>query len=295
MNEYQSKLAEIKKHIDKHTEADVRYCSHVLPELYMFNWTTTQSETSPVLYHPGVVISVQGKKKMTLGDKSYNYNPGKFLTLFMPMTIECKIVEASPAEPLMGVYLTFDQGRIAQLLMKLNRSGYSPLQIGIEKCSGIYSEAVNDQLLNAFIRLLETLDDPVKATVLGESIIDEIYFHILYSGQGAILNNLLHRNGQIQQMSKAVDYIYNHMDQTISVDELACSVQMGSSSFHRKFKEVMHLSPVQYIKKIKLVTAQALILEGKSVSEAGYQVGYKSPSQFSREYKRFFGKVPSDV
>jgi AraC-like DNA-binding protein len=114
-------------------------------------------------------------------------------------------------------------------------------------------------------------------------------------GEGAILNNLLHRNGQIQQMFKAVDYIYNHMDQTISVDELACSVQMGSSRFHRKFKEVMHLSPVQYIKKIKLVTAQAFILEGKSVSEAGYQVGYKSPSQFSREYKRFFGKVPSDV
>jgi len=295
MNDDQSKLTELKQQIDKHTEADVRYCPQVIPELYMFNWTTTQAEAGPVLYRPGVAISVQGKKSMTLGDKSYDYNPGNFMTLFMPMTMECKIIEASPKEPLMGVHLAFDQGRIAQLLMKLNRSGFSPGQTERGEFSGIYTAAVNDQLLDAFIRLMDTLDDPVKAAVLGESIIDEIYFHILYSGQGAILNNLLHRNGQIQQISKAVDYVYNHMDQTISVEELADSVQMGSSSFHRKFKEVMHLSPVQYIKKIKLITAQALILEGKSVSEAGYQVGYKSPSQFSREYKRFFGNVPSAV
>ena len=174
----------------------------------MFKWTESQNSPEPVLYSPGVAISVQGKKSMTLGDKSYDYNPGHFMTLFMPMTMECRIVEATPDAPLMGLHLKFNQGRMAQLLMKLNRSSYSINSTTEKQFSGIYSSSVNDKLIDAFIRLLDTLDDPIESSVLSESIIDEIYFHILYSGQGAILNNLLHRNSQVQQISKAVDYIY---------------------------------------------------------------------------------------
>ena len=119
-------------------------------------------------------------------------------------------------------------------------------------------------------------------------------FHpVLIEEQGGALKYLLQQNGQIQQIAKAVEYVHQNLDKPVSVDYMAEIVNMSNSGFHKKFKEVMHLSPLQYVKSIKLNRAQAYILEGKSVSEAGYMVGYNSPAQFSREYKRHFGVVPS--
>ena len=288
------KLNELKNLIDRHTEVNVLQEQGPVRGFHMFKSDRIQDKTAPVLYRPGIFFGVQGEKVMNLNGRAYDYNPGHFLTLFIPMTIECMVIKASPEEPLMGAFLSFDQGRLARILMKMDRAGHrSPLPDEASEISGIYTSEINDRLLDAFIRLAETLDDPVEASVLGESITDEIYFQILYSEQGGIFHSLLHQNGLIQQISKAVDYVHNNMDRAISVDELAESVHMGSSNFHRKFKEVMHLSPLQYVKKIKLSTARILITEGNSVSEAGYRVGYKSPSQFSREYKRFFGNAPS--
>lgn len=288
------KLNELRELIDRHTETDMIRELRPIPGFHLFKTDKIQPQSAPVLYRPGIFIGVQGEKVMNLNGRPYDYNPGHFLTLFIPMTIECMVVKASPEEPIMGAFLSFDQGILARIMMKLDRTGYSPaLPDEDSVISGIYTSELNDRLLNGFIRLTEALDDPVEAAVLGESIIDEIYFHILYSEQGGIFHSLLHQNGQIQQISRAVDYVHSHLDRSVSVDELAGTVNMGSSNFHRKFKEVMHLSPLQYMKKIKLSTAQALISEGSSVSEAGYRVGYKSPSQFSREYKRFFGSAPS--
>ena len=99
--------------------------------------------------------------------------------------------------------------------------------------------------------------------------------------------------GQIQQVSRAVEHLHENLDRNVSVDELAGLVNMSSSGFHKKFKDVMHISPLQYVKLIRLNKARTLILEGKSVSDAGYQVGYNSAAQFSREFKRQFGVVPS--
>ena len=103
----------------------------------------------------------------------------------------------------------------------------------------------------------------------------------------------LQQRGQIHEISKAVEYVHQNLDKSMSIDDLANIVNMSSSGFHKKFKEVMHLSPLQYAKSIKLNKAQTYIVEGKSVSEAGFMVGYNSPAQFSREYKRFFGMAPS--
>jgi len=159
--------------------------------------------------------------------------------------------------------------------------------------SGIFSAPLNQKLLNVVIRLFKTLDDPDEANILGESAIDEIYFRILSDEQGGMLKYHLQQRGQIHEISKAVEYVHQNLDKSTSIDDLADIVNMSSSGFHRKFKEVMHLSPLQYAKSIKLNKAQTYIIEGKSVSEAGFMVGYNSPAQFSREYKRFFGMAPS--
>ena len=128
-----------------------------------------------------------------------------------------------------------------------------------------------------------------------ESIIDEIYFRLLSSWQGGGLTHLLQQRGQIKQISKAVEFVHQNLDKTLSVEDMAGVVNMSASGFHKKFKEVMHLSPLQYAKSIKLNRAHNYILEGKSVSEAGYMVGYNSPAQFSREFKRLSGFSPSEL
>jgi AraC-like DNA-binding protein len=159
--------------------------------------------------------------------------------------------------------------------------------------SGIFEIPLNDNLLNPFIRLFETLSDPREAGFLSESIIDEIYFRLLIDERGGELRHLLQQRGEIQRISKAVDHIHQHIDQPVSVEDLADMVHMGQTSFYENFKKVMHMSPLKYAKSIKLDRAQLLIREGKKANEAGFLVGYNSPAQFSREYKRHFGFAPS--
>jgi AraC-like DNA-binding protein len=145
----------------------------------------------------------------------------------------------------------------------------------------------------SFIRLFGALSDPIEAAFLGELIIDEIYFRLLSNERGGELRHLLQQRGEIQRISRAVEYIHQNLDQRISVGQLAKMVHMGQTSFYQNFRNVMHMSPLQYVKSVKLHKAQALIREGKKANEAGYLVGYNSPAQFSREYKRHFGFAPS--
>ncbi len=141
--------------------------------------------------------------------------------------------------------------------------------------------------------MLRTLDDPVETALPGESIIDEIYYRILSDEQDGALKILLRQQGQIQQISKAVEHLNENLNKNVPVDELAGLVGISSSGFHKKFREVRHLSPLQYTKLIRFNKAKTYIMEGKNVSEAGYMVGYNSPAQFSRAYKRQFGVSPS--
>jgi AraC-like DNA-binding protein len=152
---------------------------------------------------------------------------------------------------------------------------------------------MSDKLLDPVIRLFESLDNPTDAAVLGEMIIDEIYYRILCDERGGDLRTFLQQRGQIQRVAKAVQYIHQNIEEPVSVENLAELVHMSRTTFYENFRSVMHVSPLQYAKSVKLVKAQTLLKEGKNASEAGYLVGYNSPAQFSREYKRHFGFVPS--
>jgi len=252
-----------------------------------------QVDRFPQIYEPGIIIGAQGKKNIYLEGKQYEYCAGKFLTLFVPMPVECEIVEASPEKPLLGAGIIIDRNRLIRLLLKMDSVDRPFTKPDTIDASGIFTAPIGDNLLDAVIRLISTLGNPSEAAVLGETIIDEIYFRILTDVQGGALAHLLQQRGQIQQIARAVEYVNQNLEKPVSVDDLADMVNMSSSGFHKKFKEVMHLSPLQYAKSIKLNRAQNYILQGKTVSEAGYMVGYNSPAQFSREYKRHFGMVPS--
>jgi AraC-like DNA-binding protein len=253
-------------------------------------------ERTPLLYEPAILMMGQGVKRAYIGDEVYQYHPGKYLILFLPMPLEVTVTDVSPDCPALMVGFRLNLSRLASVSLRLDSVDATPIyQSQNDDPSGIYTSAMDVGLLDAAIRMLHTLSDPVEAAMLGEAILDEIYYRILRDDCNGALRTVLQRQAQVQQIARAVDYIHQSMDQTISVDALAEMVNMSATTFHRHFKEVMHLPPLQYAKSIKRHRAQALIREGKRANEAGYLVGYNSPAQFSREYKRQFGYAPSDT
>jgi len=255
--------------------------------------STQPDPRQPQVYPPAIIMAAQGRKFVYLEGQRYEYGNGKLMALFAPMAVECEGVEASPEKPMLTALITIDLNRITKMILNMDRFEKTPVKPDAGDTSAIFSAPIKDNLLDATIRLLRTVDNPSEAAILGESIIDEIYFRILSEEQGGQLKYLLQQRGQIHQVSKAVEYLHQHLDQPVSVDDLADIVNMSSSGFHKKFKQVMHLSPLQYAKAIKLNRAQTYIMDGKSVTEASHMVGYNNLAQFSREYKRHFGILPS--
>jgi AraC-like DNA-binding protein len=241
------------------------------------------------------VIGGQGSKYCYLEGKRFNYSAGNLLTLFLSMPLIVEITEASSDEPHLAVAIELDLSRLTNILMKIDSVEPIPVKPATIDTSGIFSAPLKESLLDVAIRLFKIIDKPSEVAVLGDAIVDEIYFRVLSDERGGTLKYLLQQRGQVHQVSRAVEYIHSNIDKQVSIDELAGLVNMSSSGFHRKFKDVMHLSPLQYAKSIKLHKAQTFIQEGKKANEAGYLVGYNSPAQFSREYKRHFGFAPSET
>ena len=291
MHEIETKMDELIGLIDKHAPEDGLFDTAV-DGLFTFRGSAPHAKTR-IVYEPGIVFAAQGSKNVYLEGKRYDYKPGNLLALFAPLPVECEVIEASTDKPLLGAGLYFDQGKLARLMLKME--SVEPPQtegVGIDP-SAIFSARLEDSMLDAILRLLRTLDSPSEAAILGQAIIEEIYFRLLSKWQGGGLVQLLQQRGKIKQISKAVDYVHQHLDKSLSIDDMASVVNMSTSGFHKKFKEVMHLSPLQYAKSVKLNRARNYIIAGRNANEAGILVGYKSPAQFSREYKRYFGVAPS--
>ncbi len=291
MSNLDDKMIEYINLLDKYTSEDGVFTTSI-DNLFLYRGSKPHRCT-PEVYGAGIALGAQGKKHVYLNSNRYNYHSGNFMTLFVPFPLECEVIEASLEKPLLGAGLYFDQSRLSKILVKIEQEEPTLIQPEVTKASAIFSARINENLLDAFIRLLKTLDKPGEGKILGELIIDEIYFRILSEEQGGSLLYYLKHNGQIHQIYKVVEYVHQNLDKPLLVDDLASIIHMSSSDFYKKFKEVMHLSPLQYAKSIKLNKARAYLMEGKSVSETSYMVGYNSPAQFSREYKRHFGVVPS--
>ena len=247
----------------------------------------------PALDLPAIWIIGQGRKVCYAGDQRYDYTTGNVVVMFYPMAVETEVVEASPEAPLLVAGVAIDMARMADVLLRIDRiDGAAPKPVSANP-SGIFSTSLNDGLLDPLIRLFESLADPRDALMLGDAIVDEIYYRLLCGERGGELRYLLQQRGVIQRISRAVEHIHANLHEPVSVEDLAEMVHMSRTAFYENFRDVMHVSPLQYAKSVKLHRAQTLIQGGKNVSEAGYMVGYNSPAQFSREYKRHFGYSPS--
>jgi AraC-like DNA-binding protein len=271
-------------------EEGLNYCC--LENVGTYKLSSTQGRT-PIVDIPAVWMVVQGRKICYAGDQKFDYHPGNVVVMFYPMAVEFEIPEASSEAPFLVAAAGIDLGRMAEVLLRLDRlDGAAAKPVSIDP-SAIFSMPLNDSLLDPSIRLFASLSSPRDAAMLSDAIMDEIYYRLLSGERGGELRYLLQQRGHIQLISKAVEHIHRNLDQPVSVDELARMVHMSRPTFYENFRAVMHISPLQYAKSVKLGRAQALIQEGKKANEAGYMVGYNSPSQFSREYKRHFGYAPS--
>lgn len=288
----QAKLDEFIRLLARHTPNEGVNMT-ILDNVGLFRMSQPMERT-PIVYEPAIFMMGQGMKECYIGNEVYKYHAGKYLIVFLPMPLEVTVTDVSPEYPALMVGFRLTLSRLASVSLRLDAIDATLVHRPQNNDpSGIYTSSMDIGLLDAAIRLLHTLSDPVEAAMLGDAILDEIYYRILREGGNGALRTVLQRQAQIQQIARAVDYIHQNIAQTISVESLAEMVNMSATTFHRHFKEVMHLAPLQYAKSIKLHRAQALIKEGKRANEAGYMVGYNSPAQFSREYKRQFGYAPS--
>jgi AraC-like DNA-binding protein len=286
-----NKLEKLVALVEQHTPQEGLHFTGI-ESFGTFKASTTQAR-SPTVDEPAIIIVGQGRKYCYVGHKKYDYSVGNVLIMFFPMPVEIEIVEASPNKPFLAAGVQIDLGRLADVLLRIDRVDGAAAKPVSTDPSGIFSVPLNDNLLDPTIRLFESLANPRDAAILGELIVDEIYYRLLCDERGGALRSLLQQRGQIQRISKAVQFIHQNLDKPTSVEKLAEMVHMSKTSFYENFRDVMHISPLQYAKSMKLFRAQTLIKEGLNVSEAGYQVGYNSPAQFSREYKRHFGFAPS--
>lgn len=245
---------------------------------------------SPVFYEPSIVFVCQGRKIGYLGGEVYQYNPQQFLILSVPLPFESETI-ASAEEPLLAISIRINLSMISELLLSMEH--VTPLQINGK--SGITSTALDARLSNAVVRLLECLQSKTDATVLGHAIIREIHYRILQTSQASAILAAHSTHNNMGKISKALRLIHAEYDKALNVDKLAAESTMSVPSFHAAFRDVTATSPIQYLKMTRLHKARLLMVQdGLNATLAANKVGYESASQFSREFKRMFGKSPME-
>ncbi|PKH25359.1 AraC family transcriptional regulator [Enterobacterales bacterium CwR94] len=246
---------------------------------------------TPVMYQPSIVILFQGRKTGYLSNSVFDYNAHSYLMLTVPLPFECETF-ASPQEPLAGLSLRVDALKMQELLMAMDEDvDFQPPSHN----RGIHASLLTEPMLCAAERLLEVMESPRDAKVLGPQIVREILYYVLTGPCGGALLALANRQTQVSQIARALRRIEQHFAENISVDQLAAEVNMSVSAFHHNFKSVTSTSPLQYLKSYRLHQARMLMAqEGIRASTAALRVGYESASQFSREFKRYFGITPGE-
>ncbi|MEN3364146.1 MAG: hypothetical protein V7606_1420, partial [Burkholderiales bacterium] len=242
----------------------------------------------PVLYEPGIVVVCQGRKRGFLGDQVYTYDAQQFLVLSVPLPFECE-THGSPEEPLLAVSISINLPVAAELVLALDES---PHQVHAAPV-GICSTPLDDKLSDAVLRLMETLISPGDANILGPGIVREIYYRVLTGQQGPALRAALTHQSHFGKIGKAIRRIHADYTGDLDVETLAEEAGMSVAAFHANFKAVTTTSPMQYLKTTRLHKARLLMVQdGLNAATAAVRVGYESSSQFSREFKRFFGRTP---
>lgn len=279
--------AQIKKHILKCLPTE-GFLQTDIKGLYVYR-TDTAKRCEKCFYAPKVILMVQGCKKAIMGTSETVYCKNQCLVSGIEVPGTSYVVEADAKNPLLTVSLALDTNVISQMLAEM------PLEKtkggGLSK--GLAVADADEGLLSAFLRLLDLLDRKDEIPFLAPILIREIYSRILISPVGAHVRQFCTLGTQSNQITRAVDWLKTNYQKPFKIEELAKFVHMAPTTFHRHFRKVTSVSPIQYQKNLRLHEARRLMIsDNETVANAAYAVGYESPTQFSREYKRHFGISP---
>jgi len=241
------------------------------------------------VYDPMVNLILTGSKTMTVGERSLHYDPATYFVMSVDLPAVGSVHPAATGEPYLAVSLTLDPAIVAALIRDLPVKICSTLS-----GSGFSVAPVSGELLDAWIRMLRLMERPDEIAVLAPAYEREILFRVLQGPLGWMLRDIASPDTALSRIGVAIRWIRHNFSQQIRVEALAEMAALSVSAFHRHFKAVTALSPLQYQKRIRLLHARSLLISGQgSATSIAFGVGYESPNQFSREYARLFGLPPS--
>ena len=256
-----------------------------IPRVTLMRSETT-SPPMPSVIEPMLCVVVQGRKRAMLAGVAYDYDPAQYLVVSVGLPISGQIIEASPATPYMSIGMTLDPNMLASILLDMPAV---PLP---ETAPGLAVNPVSDDMLDPLLRMLRLLRRPQDIAMLAPLAEREILYRLL--ADDPILRQLAQIDSRMSQVNRAIAWLRQHYAQPFEMGTLANVANMSASTLHRHFKAVTRMSPLQYQKRIRLQAARQL-LAGQAVNAAsvGFAVGYESPSQFCREYRRLYGEPPA--
>jgi AraC-like DNA-binding protein len=279
-------LQEFATTVQRHAPVDGEYETPV-SQLTLFR-NSSSTEHNAVVYVPSLCVIVQGAKEVVVGGQSYRYDQAQSLIVSVDLPATTRVVEASPRKPCLAVRIELDPADVGELLADgtVVPSSGPPVR-------GIGVTPVEPSLLDAIIRLLRLLSSPNDIQALSPLIRREITYRILTGPQGQKIRQIVAPGAPAGRIARAISWLKEHFAEPPRVEELAKRVGLSPSALHLHFKAVTGLSPLQYQKQFRLQEARRLMLsDGLDAAEAAFRVGYESPSQFGREYRRLFGAPP---
>lgn len=249
---------------------------------------TGPTKLASLVYDPCLCIIAQGSKEVLLAGESYRLNPAQFLLVSVELPVDARVLEATTSKPYMGLRISLDAKVVGDLLADgtdVSSSGPSE--------RGLAVTPVEPQLLDAVTRLVNLLDSPWDIKPLAPLVLREITHRVLTGPQGLRLRQIALAGAPAYRIARAIRWLKSHFADPLKIESLAEQVGLSTSSFHLHFKNVTAMTPLQYQKRMRLQEARSLMLgEELDAAEAAFRVGYESPSQFSREYRRMFGAPP---
>jgi AraC-like DNA-binding protein len=243
---------------------------------------------------PALAVVAQGVKETALNGRTFAYGAGQFLVVSVELPVIGHIAQASADEPFLACVLELRPEMIAALLLETAPAATARPGAVDATPAGIAVSDASPALLDATGRLLALLDAPGDAAALAAGVERELLWRLVTGPQGATVRQIGLADSRLAHLARAIRWIRGHYGETLRVEELAALATMSVSSFHRHFRALTAMTPIRFQKQIRLHEARArLVADPRDVAGVGFAVGYESPSQFSREYRRMFGMPPS--
>lgn len=259
-----------------------------IPRVAMVQGKIPELELNAI-YEPMVNLILQGSKSMTVGDRTLEYDPATYFVMSVGLPAAGVVRPAPTGEPYLAVALLLDPQVLASLLGDLPESARAQAP-----AAGFSVAAVTPELMDAWVRMLRLMERPGDIPALAPVYERELLYRVLQGPHGGMLRDIATPDTAMARVSLAIEWIRRNFAQPLRVEALADKAAMSTSAFHRHFKAVTSLSPLQYQKRVRLLQARMLLIsKGSSVATAAFDVGYESPTQFSREYARAFGLPPA--